>query len=639
MCGIVGVVRPGRAPVMEDEITRMASAIVHRGPDEGGSHCAPGVGLGIRRLRIIDLVTGSQPIANEDGSIWTVLNGEIYNFQALREELTGLGHTFRTQTDTECLVHAYEAFGTDCVSKLRGMFAFALWDASAERLLLARDRLGKKPLVYAELGRELVFASELQGLLRHPGIPRDLDFGALGDYLAYGYVPAPATIFRAVRKLPPGHRLIWEQGRTRVERYWQLPYLPKLRVTEAQALEQLEARLSEAVRLRLIADVPIGALLSGGVDSSVVVALMARHSPGTIKTFAIGFDHAAYDELPHARRVAERFGTDHHEFTVKPDAAAVLPILVRHYGEPYADSSAVPTYYVNQIARRHVTVALNGDGGDEMFAGYDRYRAMWMAELIRQARIFTPFLPAAAAMMGGMTILPERIRTRGWRFLAAASLSAAARHAKWVSTHPTDDREDMLHPAVARAVAAQRSHIVERTYEANTGLSMTDRQLATDVATYLPFDLLVKMDIASMANSLETRSPLLDHEVAEFAARLPSDLKLRRGVEQKYVLRQLARRLGVPSENLDRKKMGFSIPAKEWLRGPLREFSADVLFSERARGRGLLQAESVRKLWDVHQAGTLDRTFPIWVLLMLELWCREFLDRVPEGSAAGCQAN
>ncbi len=623
MCGIVGIVRPDERPVEIAEIERMAAVLVHRGPDEGGRYVAPGVGLGVRRLSIIDLVTGSQPVGNEDGSVWTIQNGEIYNFQELRDQLESKGHRFRTQSDTECIAHAYEEYGVNCVNHLRGMFALAVWDARTKRLLLARDRLGKKPLVYAEIGPTLCFASEFQALLQFPEVSRDLDLGALGDYLAYGYVPAPASIYQAVRKLAPGHRLVWEGGQARVERYWNLEYLPKLKLTEEEALQELEHRLTEAVRLRLVADVPVGALLSGGVDSSTVVALMARLSPGRVKTFSIGFEDPAYDELAHARRVAERYGTDHIELVVKPEAAVVLPTLVRHYGEPYADSSAIPTYYVSELARQYVTVALNGDGGDEMFAGYDRYRAMWLAEGLRVVPLTERLLPATARVIGAMGWLPSRFRQRGTRFLKAAVLPPAQRHARWVTMHPTEVQDGLLRPELAESIAERRSWVVERTFEAYRELPLTDRLLATDVATYLPNDLLVKMDIASMANSLEIRSPFLDQVVVEFAARLAVGLKLRYGVQQKYLLKRLARRL-IPRENIDRPKMGFGVPVGEWLRGPLQDLCADMLLSADARYCRYVQAEVVRRLWSEHQVRVADHTVPLWTLLMLELWSREF---------------
>lgn len=625
MCGIAGIVCTDGGPPSSSTVEAMIAAIVHRGPDEGAVRVEGRAALGIRRLSVIDVAGGSQPISNEDGSVWVTLNGEIYNFEALRDSLRKKGHTFRTRSDTEAIVHAYEEYGADCAKHLRGMFAFALWDAKAERLILGRDRLGKKPLLYASLGGGLVYASEMQALVRGLDALPAVSVGALGDYLAYGYVPAPATIFDGVRKLPPGHVLVWEGGHTRLERYWTLSYRPKLRLDEAEAEAELERRLGEAVRIRLIADVPLGALLSGGVDSSVVVALMSRFSSAPVKTFSIGFEDAAFDELSHARRVAEQYSTDHHEFVVRPDAAEVLPTLVRHYGEPYADSSAIPTYYVSKLARTHVTVALNGDGGDEAFAGYDRYRAMWLAQMLQRLPAAAAGLQVLAGVLDGAG-LPKFFR-RAARFCRAAASDPTSRYTRWVSTIPHSLIGDLLEPDFRAAMERERSYAVERAFEDNRALGLIDQLLATEVGTYLLNDLLVKMDIASMANSLETRSPLLDHEVVEFAAQLPPDFKLRHGVQQKYLLKRLARKL-IPAENIDRPKMGFGVPVGAWLRGPLRDMGVDALLGPCARQRGYFRPAAVERLWAEHQSDAHDHTYPLWTLLMLELWQREFL-RVP----------
>jgi asparagine synthase (glutamine-hydrolysing) len=627
MCGIAGLFDASRTPPDRALLQRMGDAIVHRGPDQAGDFSQPGVGLVARRLRIIDLEGGAQPISNEDGSVTVVFNGEIYNFQQLRDDLERRGHRFSTRTDTEVVVHLYEDQGDNFVTSLRGMFAIVLWDATRQRGVLVRDRMGKKPLVYAHVGKRLLFASEFQSLLQAPEITRTLDLGSLGDYLAYGYVPGPASIYQAVRKLPPGHRLVWQRGDVNVEPYWRLEYLPKLRLTEPEAEEELERRIAEAVRLRLIADVPIGALLSGGIDSSTVVAFMARFAPGRVKTFSIGFDDDTYDELAHARRVAERYDTDHHEFVVRPDAAEVLPVLVRHYGEPYADSSAIPTYYVCRLARQSVTVALNGDGGDETFAGYDRDRAMVWSELMG-------YMPGAR----WGSILAQRMWTwyaarhgarrrdrRVLKFLRGLGMSGGGRYRYWTSNIEDHVLQRLLSPDCAPEVVRQRSFAVERTWASGSHLSRADRVLFAEVMTSLPNDLLVKMDIASMANSLETRSPLLDHEVVEFAARLPASLKLRYGVRQKYLLKRLARKL-VPAENIDRPKMGFGVPVGSWLRGSLRNLGGDMLLSQRARQRGYFRPDTVARLWTEHQTGTNDNAYSLWMLLMFELWHREFID-------------
>lgn len=604
----------------------MAAEVVHRGPDSFGHHVSGGAALGIRRLRVIDLVTGDQPISNENGTVWTVLNGEIYNFRELRDVLETAGHRFTTKSDTEVIVHAYEEYGDGFVTRLRGMFALALWDARAQRLVLARDRLGKKPLLYAQLGGDLFFASEMRALFASGVVPREMDLGALGDYLAYGYVPTPSTIFQAVRKLRPGHSLVWERGNVTIRRFWALPYAPKLELSEAAATGELEARLSEAVRLRLIADVPVGALLSGGIDSSLVVALMARHS-ASVKTFSIGFEDAAYDELAHARRVAERYGTDHHEFVVRPDAAAVLPLLVRHYGEPYADSSAIPTYYVAQLARQHVTVALNGDGGDESFAGYDRYRGMALAHSLKGIPLLGLAGPALVGMARRLPGLSPMMANRVERFLAASRLPDRERYASWIGPMKPEMWHALVAPDAAAAITSQRAFTVERTYDQLASLGPVDRLLGTDIATYLLDDLMVKMDIASMANSLETRSPFLDHEVVEFAARLPERYKLGPRGRQKHLLKRLAHR-HIPRENIERPKMGFGVPVGRWLRTELRDMAGEVLLGSRTHARGYLEPSAVRRIWDEHQSGTVDRSYPLWTLLMLELWQREFMDGV-----------
>jgi asparagine synthase (glutamine-hydrolysing) len=616
MCGIAGIAGGGVGNGARDDIRRMTDAIVHRGPDEGGEHVADGVVLGIRRLRIIDLLTGGQPISNEDGMVWTVHNGEIYNFRELRSELRTRGHTFRTQSDTECIVHGYEEWGAALPSHLRGMFAIAIWDGRARRLVLTRDRLGKKPLLYAVLGDRIAFASEIQALLPVLGDRRDIDLGALGDYLAYGYVPGPATIFRSIRKLPAGHSLVWDDTGCRVARYWDLRYAPKLAVGENEALERIEAALDDAVKARLIADVPLGALLSGGVDSSTIVALMARHGP--VKTFSIGFDDRAYDELAHARRVAERYHTEHHEFVVRPSAAEVLPTLVRHYGEPFADASAIPSFYVSKLARSEVTVVLNGDGGDELFGGYERHRAFHWTERLR-------VMPGGLGLAWLATRLPfssQRVRA-----VKAARLPARDRYARWMSLVSPELMDELVRSEHLAEIDAERSRAIERAYDKAADLEPFDRALAVDTSTYLPYDLLVKMDIASMANSVEARSPFLDHNVVELVARLPVGLKVGRGMTSKYLLKRLARRL-VPRANVDRPKMGFAVPIGRWLTTELRDQAEAALLGTRASSRGYIDTSRVRRMWDEHQSGRADHAFRLWILFMLELWHQEVFDRI-----------
>jgi asparagine synthase (glutamine-hydrolysing) len=639
MCGIAGALSSTH-PDLVCQVRAMTEAQHHRGPDDGGEWSDGLCALGHRRLAIIDLSeAGRQPLANEDGTVWITFNGEIYNFQALRRELEGLGHRFRTRTDTEVIVHAYEQWGTDCVKRLRGMFAFGVWDGRHRRLLLARDRVGKKPLFYTQRPDRFLFASELQGLLAAPDVPRDVNPAAIDAYLSWGYVPPPQTAFQGIFKLPPAHVLTLDLAPDgpvlNVERYWSLAYRPKLRISDTEAVEALRETLTEAVRLRMVSDVPLGAFLSGGIDSSIVVGLMAGLADQPVRTFSIGFEDAAYNELDHARRVAERWGTDHHEFVVQPDALAILPQLARHYGEPYADSSAVPTYYVSQLTRRHVTVALNGDGGDESFAGYERYRANRLAGQIsrfpgnrRLALLAAHALPVSADVKH-----PLR---RARRFLLEAHRPMSERYAAWL-TFFGEEAKSFLYSREMRAVLAEQQPDVwlETLFDETHGLDPVDAAMAVDVQSYLPHDLLVKVDVTSMANSLEARSPFLDHEVMELAARLPAHLKLRRG-QSKYLLKRAFADL-LPPENVRRRKMGFGVPVGQWFRGPFRDLLCDALLSERSLARGYFQPGELARTVHQHLERQADHSFPLWSLLMLELWHREMVDRRPEpaGTTSG----
>jgi asparagine synthase (glutamine-hydrolysing) len=635
MCGIAGIVDMKGRPVDAGLLGRLCDKLAHRGPDAEGYHVDGPVGLGQRRLSIIDLSGGAQPMGNEDGTAWITYNGEVYNFLGLRPALEARGHRFATRSDTEVVLHAFEEYGPRCVEMFRGMFAFAIWDAKARTLFLARDRVGKKPLYYAVAGGQFVFASELQSLLAHPAVSREPDPAAIDDYLTYGYIPAPGTAFRDVFKLPAAHRLTLtvppEGGgdvALRPEPYWGLEYGPKLDLDEPEAEEQLLEVLTESVRLRMVADVPLGALLSGGIDSSLVVALMSRLSDRPVKTFSIGFQEKEFDELPYARLVADRYGTEHHELVVRPNALEVLPTLVRHYGEPFADSSAVPSYYVSRLTREHVTVALNGDGGDESFAGYERYYASGLADGYRRipgplrARVIEPL----AALIPDS--LPRRNRLRqAKRFLEAAAQPAARRYLNWVTYFSPSQKGELYAPEFRESLdghdaAGWLTGLHEGALGA--GLGRLDAVLWTDVRSYLPYDLLVKMDVASMAASLEARSPLLDHRLMEFAARLPDRLKLR-GATSKYLLRKVARKL-LPGQNLSRRKMGFGVPVGDWLRGELRPLIDDVLLSPRAAARGLFRADAVRRLAREHLDRSRDHTPRLWSLLWLELWYREFID-------------
>jgi asparagine synthase (glutamine-hydrolysing) len=626
MCGIVGIVHSDKSPVESGLLSRMCEAIRHRGPDEDGFYLEGPTGMAMRRLAIIDLKGGQQPIHNEDRSAWIVFNGEIYNYPELRERLEKLGHRFYTNSDTEAIVHAYDQYGADCPKHLRGMFAFAIWDEKREELLLARDRVGKKPLLYAEVGGKLIFGSEFSALLLHPEVSRELEPDAIHYYLSFMCVPAPLTAYRAIRKLEPGHTLRWRKGETRIERYWQPDFTKKLKIDEEEAGERALEVLRDSVRVRLMSEVPLGAFLSGGIDSSAVVALMSEASSEPVKTFSIGFEEQDFSELHHARRIAEHVGAEHHEFIVRPDALEVLPTLVEHYGEPYADSSAIPTYYVSRETRRHVTVALNGDGGDECFAGYERYAAMRLAEryhrlpgILRESIIEQTFelVPSAGGRRSKLN--------KAKRFMRAASLPKVERYLRWVSVFDRAAKEELYSDDFRRQTERlDAASFLSPWFAKVNGGGVVDAALLADTMTYLPNDLLVKVDIASMAVSLEARSPFLDHHVIEFAASLPEKLKLK-GMTTKYLLKRVLKRL-LPAENLERPKMGFGVPIGHWFRGEMQGFLRETLLSEKALGRALFKPAQVRRLVDRHTSGEEDYSHQLWTLLMLELWFERFID-------------
>ncbi len=624
MCGIAGKVYFDVARSVDPQLLlRMASIMSHRGPDDGGLLVAGPAGLAHRRLSIIDLTTGRQPMSNEDESVHIVFNGEIYNFRILRDELLAKGHRFRTVSDTEVIVHLYEEDGANCVHRLHGMFAFALWDERACRLVLARDRVGKKPLYYFYGSEFLAFASELKGLLQDAEIPRRLDLWALDDYLTYQYIPPPRTIFEGISKLPPAHVLVLDaqSGRFIVSRYWRLHYRPKLALPEHEALERLDELMRQAVRLRLVADVPVGAMLSGGVDSSLVVALMSQLTSRPVQTFSVGFDEKDYNELPFARTVAKRYQTEHKELICRPDACDVLPRLVWHCDEPFGDSSAMPSYYLAQVISRHVKVALNGDGGDESFAGYERY----MGNRLLQYFHMIP-RPLRRILLAVLYRLPghEKIRLmRRLKWLAASSLKPveAAYQAAMIIFH-APDRMRLYSPELMAALRIHDSlDFLRRAWEEWGDEDPIDRMLGTDVETYLPEDLLVKMDRMSMAHGLEVRSPFLDHTVMEWAACLPQHMKLR-GATLKYLTKKLAERY-LPREVIHRPKQGFGVPLAAWFRGPLRLFTEEVFHTSTLARDGLLRREAMLTLLAQHQAG-FDHNHRLWLLLVLEFWYRLF---------------
>ncbi len=627
MCGIVGFVNAGRRAVEREVLERMNACIVHRGPDEDGFYVKDSVALAMRRLSIIDLAGGQQPIFSEDRTKAIVFNGEIYNFQTLRADLEKQGDKFYTHSDTEVIIHLYDRYGADCVQYLRGMFAFAIWDEKDDSLFIARDRVGKKPLLYShQPNGDLIFGSEFQAVLAHPAILREVDFTAIDSYLSYLCVPAPLTAYKQIRKLEPAHWLRWKDGRIETERYWMPDFSKKIKISEEEAVEETTRILRESTELRMIAEVPLGAFLSGGVDSSLIVALMAQASAKPVKTFSIGFEEQDFSELKYAKRVAEYVGAEYHEFIVKPDALEVIPKLVEHYGEPYADSSAIPTYYVARETRKHVTVALNGDGGDESFVGYERHVAMKFAEIYhRLPKVFRTRL-----IEPSLTAVPASINFRNrfarfQRFLRAASMPKTNRYYLWLSTFNDDEKRELFTKDFANQISDSKPiDFLGKYLSDSNGKGIIDKTLLTDLMNYLPNDLLVKVDIASMANSLEARSPLLDHKVIEFAASLPENIK-QKGKDTKSLLKKVAARL-VPKEVVYRQKMGFGVPLRYWLANDLQNFTREILLGEKAIRRRMFKPETVERLIDEQRRETHDNSWKIWTLLMLELWFERFID-------------
>ena len=636
MCGIAGLVDRNEtlgAVERAEVLDQMCRVIEHRGPDDQGTLVEGAVGLGMRRLSIIDLAGGHQPMAGCGGAVTIVFNGEIYNYRELQQELEARGHKFATRSDTETVIHAYEEYGADCAKHLRGMFAFAVWDAPERRLFIARDRAGKKPLYYTVTRHgTLIFGSELKALREHPEFRGEVSLEALDAYLTFGYVPDPLTIFRDVDKLPPGHHLTFVPvGEPRVEQYWDFPYALEQADparSEEDCLEELRALLDEAVRVRLVSDVPLGAFLSGGVDSSAVVGLMARHMDRPVKTFSIGFHEDSYNELRYARVAAQKFGTDHHEFIVTPDICEIVDELVWHFDEPFADSSAIPTYMVSKLARQFVTVALSGDGGDEVFAGYTRYaldrKRSGFARLPRSLR------------HGLMQPLSRRLPHGAWgrNYLHYISSEPLDRYIEDISVFTklnkpllyTDDFRQKLGPSEA----AER---FRETAALSRSGDMLDPLLYLDSKTYLPGDILTKVDRMSMAVSLEARAPLLDHKLIEFVAtRIPANMKMK-GLETKHIFKRAVADL-VPAEILNRPKQGFGVPIQQWINEQLRERVRGTLTEPRTEQRGYLEKRYVRVLLDEHERGRRDHATALWALFILELWHRTFVDEAARPARA-----
>lgn len=620
MCGIAGIMSFNGRPVSSEELRLMCAAVVHRGPDDDGFYFSTGVGLGMRRLSIIDLETGRQPVRNEDGSVWVVLNGEIYNFRQLRGELEQRGHWFYTATDTETIVHLYEEYGTRCVEKMRGMFAFALWDERRRQLLLARDRLGIKPLYYADVGGRLVFASELKAILQLREVEARLNWGAVNHLFTFLSTPQSESVIEGVRKLEPGQILIASPGRElRVERYWDVNFEPDYGRSEEYFVERLRELLAESVSLHLVSDVPVGAFLSGGIDSSSVVAMMSKLTSGPVKTFSIGFTEGDYNELEYARLVSKKFGTEHHELILEPDVIETLEDLAWYLDEPFGDPSAIPTYMVSKLASEYVTVVLSGDGGDELFGGYDKY-------IVEERERRYGGLPAPARRVLGIVarMMPEGMRGRN--FLRHFSLTGWERYLDASTLFRREAKKKLFRTEVFELLSNYDLWHVEAEYLAKVNGSWLSALQYLDLKSYLPLDILTKVDRMSMAHSIEARVPLLDHKLVEFAATIPPELKLRQGTT-KYIFKRAMRGI-LPDQIIDRPKHGFAVPLGRWFRGQLGNFIRELLLSERSRGRGILNTAYIEQLLKRHEKGR-ELDFQLWTLISFELWCRIFLDDRP----------
>lgn len=622
MCGICGTFEfEQHANIVGDRVHRMNQTMIHRGPDDGGVFVGPGIGLGHRRLSIVDLAGGHQPMSNEDGKVWVLLNGEIYNYPELRTELLGRGHKFATNSDTEAIVHLYEDYAEGCFAKLRGMFSIAIWDSQKRQLVLARDRVGKKPLFYAADKKRILFGSELKALLAGDTLAKDIDERALSDYFSFGYIPAPKTIYRSVRKVMPGHYLVASSDGVRETRYWDLSFAKIEERSEEEWGERLRHELCEATRVRLMSDVPLGAFLSGGIDSSSVVAMMSHLMERAVTTCSVGFEEEKYNEAEYARQVSKLFATEHHEETVQPNAVEILDTLTWHYDEPFADSSAIPTYYVSKIARRFVTVALGGDGGDESLVGYRRYKLDYYENRFRN--YFPGSLRRAIFKPLGQLYPPLAWAPRVFR--AKATFQSLARsplegYFNSVSYFRPDDKKRLFTSDFRSTLGDYDSIEVLRDYydRADTNDLLSKIQYV-DIKTYLTDDILTKVDRASMAVSLEVRAPMLDHKFMECVASIPSQLKLKNG-EGKYILKKALEPV-LPQNILYRPKQGFAIPVDMWFKRELKELAYNVILET---DDGILDRKFLKKIWDEHQKGYYDRSALLWSTLMFRKWRQVF---------------
>ena len=626
MCGICGIVTREPNRISTTVLQQMCQTLIHRGPDDKGYRVDEYVGLAMRRLSIIDLVTGQQPISNEDGTIWLIFNGEIYNYSQLRADLLQKGHTFTSKSDSETIIHAYETYGDRCLEHFNGMFAFAIWDEPRRRLLLARDRLGIKPLYYWATDEQIIFGSELKALLVHPAVPRQIDPIALDHLLTLEYIPSPRTIFQHVAKLPPSTCLVWEDGRCHTNSFWQVPTNLPIPTNEADCVEQLRELIDDAVRLQLVSDVPLGAFLSGGLDSSTIVAAMSEAATEQVRTFSIGFADTTYSELPYARAVATHFGTYHEEAILQPNIADLAEKLISHLDEPIADFSILPTYLVSQLARQHVTVALSGDGGDELFGGYDTYVA-------QNADRFYSYLPTGLRQRFLPTLLdllPPQPAKKGLinkakRFVEGGALPAALQHTRWMIFLNEADKNHLYQPALREGVDGHSTALLLSHFQQAASFEPLAQQQYVDIKTYLADNILTKVDRMSMAASLEARVPLLDYRIVEFALNLPAHLKLHRGQTKVILRRAMSGRL--PQAILQKPKQGFSIPLKHWLCSSLRPMMTDLLAPDSVRQRGYFQPQTIQKWVTEHLNGHANHSHRLWALMLLELWQQQNLDK------------
>jgi len=626
MCGICGKIYFDESKtVSTQEIRDINQLLHHRGPDEEGYHISGNTGLGHKRLSIIDLKTGQQPISNETGTATIIFNGEVYNFRGLRQDLLKKGHQFKTNSDTEVILHLYEEYGESCVEHLRGMFAFAIWDETKKQCFLARDRVGKKPIFYALVHDCFVFASELKALLVVPGVSRDIDYEALNYFLSFQYIPAPHTIYKSVKKLEPAHTLLFKNRKTHIKRYWDLAYVPKMKITEQEALKRTDAMIDEAVKIRLLSEVPLGCFLSGGIDSSAVVAYMRRHISGDLKTFSIGFEEQSHNELPYAKKVAELYETNHQEFIVRPNAIDVLPKLVWHFDEPYADSSALPTYYVSKMTRQYVTVALNGDGGDESFLGYERY--VGLPKLRKYMNIPKPLRILAQPFVKALfSAFPDQTTMEKLYYANTFSLYDEGRLYLQMMTIFRDYQKQRMYSKRLKYLGNIDAYQYPLGFY-NDGLAQSEieKKVRSDIMTYLHGALLPKVDRTTMANSLEGRAPFLDQELMQYAAQLPTEIKFGDGT-LKYHLKKVIENL-LPHDLLWRPKMGFGVPVGKWFKTDLYEFTRDILLSEKAAKRDIFDMKYIGKILEDHKQGRQNHHHRLWALLCLELWFMTFIDR------------